>query len=499
MTAAGDKRSRMGLAEAPEAMVIRMAVAAAAMAGPFMGSRFAAADRKGEVVHQAGVGTGLRHRDAPLRSVPDPLRNEVTGTDGRITLEEMAGFAGTTRCLVGRARERTLLLDAVHGALTGVPSAVFVHGEAGVGKTSLVRELADVVSQQDIAVLWGQCVRFGAVESTYLPLVMAIEGWLETADPHDRSCVLDGVAGARQLLPSLGGNLDTDVVRLLPVVERLVMRIASLRPTLLVVDDVQWADLASRDTLAYLVAGFRGQRITIMATYRDEELGTGHPLWGWMADMRRLPGVSEMRLPRLTLTELEQQLAITLGGDPHPGLVADVMDRSQGNPYLSALLVEGLTVETERLPEGLPGALTDALLAAWHRLSPGARRVTQILAVAGCPSSVSDLAAVASAVGVTDDLTVSLTEAIACGITVAQGDSYWFRHPLLAETLLQTLLPGEATPLHTAWAATLCGRSAAGVEEMRRLGALAVHHEAAHDVPSAVRCSMAAAALAGQL
>ena len=58
-------------------------------------------------------------------------------------------------------------------------------------------------------------------------------------------------------MPSLGGHTSDSAVRLLSVVDALVMVIASHRPTVLVVDDVQWADLASRDALAYLVAGFR--------------------------------------------------------------------------------------------------------------------------------------------------------------------------------------------------------------------------------------------------
>jgi len=71
------------------------------------------------------------------------------------------------------------------------------------------------------------------------------------------------------LLPSMGaGSPDVPASRLLPVVDRVLQRIASDRPTVLVVDDLQWADAASLDSLAYLIAGFRGQNLALVVTIR---------------------------------------------------------------------------------------------------------------------------------------------------------------------------------------------------------------------------------------
>ena len=115
-------------------------------------------------------------------------------------------------------------------------------------------------------------------------------------------------------MPSLGGHTSDSAVRLLSVVDALVQAIASHGPTVLVVDDVQWADLASRDALAYLVAGFRSQRLAVLTTYRDEEMVSGDPMHTWLADLRRLPSVTDVRLDRLSWDETEQQLALLLGG-----------------------------------------------------------------------------------------------------------------------------------------------------------------------------------------
>ena len=102
--------------------------------------------------------------------------------------------------------------------------------------------------------LWGRCVRFGALDSPYVPLFTALQGWLETATPALAARVLDAVPNAGELLPSLGAGAEgrQSPVRLLSVLDGLVMAIALLDPTVLVVDDVQWADVASRDALAYL-------------------------------------------------------------------------------------------------------------------------------------------------------------------------------------------------------------------------------------------------------
>ncbi len=290
-------------------------------------------------------------------------------------------------------------------------------------------------------------------------------------------------------------------MRLLTVVDALMIAIASHGPVVLVVDDVQWADLASRDAIAYLVAGFRSQRLAVLATYRDEELASGDPLHTWLADLRRLPLVTDVRLDRLSRAETEQQLSLLLGGSPHHRLVDEVVGRSDGNPYLSELLVQGVTNTAVGLPGDLPAELTGALLAAWHRLSAPGREVMRAMAVAGRPTSIDDLREVTAAGGIGPEaLTTALVEATGAGISVAHGpDTCWFRHPLLAEVLYATFVPGEAEPIHAAWAKTLASRSATGVDELQRQGDLALHYERARDLDACLEASLRAAELAKEI
>ena len=108
--------------------------------------------------------------------------------------------------LSGRADERARLLDVVRAGLGGSPRAVLVHGEAGIGKTTLVRSVCEQVAGDGAQVLWGQSLRFGAVEAMYHPLVLALEGWLAEADDAGRAS-MSRCGTCRGADPALAGRL----------------------------------------------------------------------------------------------------------------------------------------------------------------------------------------------------------------------------------------------------------------------------------------------------
>ena len=93
------------------------------------------------------------------------------------------------------------------------------------------------------------------------------------------------------------------------------------------------------------------------------------------------------------LTRLDQdatgdQVAALLGRSPPPPLVEQVFERSRGNPYFSELLVRRGDLGSDDLPDDLPDELSQALLDAWRGMSPAAREITRILAVAGRPTDL---------------------------------------------------------------------------------------------------------------
>ncbi len=381
--------------------------------------------------------------------------------------------------IAGRLAEQDLLGEVVRGASQNQPAAALVHGEAGVGKTRLVSEVCAQAARDGFTVLWGRCVRFGAASSPYLPLVSALEGWLSECDPAERRELLEEFPGLAGLLPYLGGGGTTHAAgRLLLLVNTVIARIAARRPTVLVVDDLQWADVTSLDVLAYLLNGLHHQRLVVLGTYRDEGLPDGHPLHGWVDDVVRLPIVRDLPLGRMTRTETAEQIGLLLGRRPRATLVDAVVARSGGNTYLTELLVRGLEPDARSLPAGLPDALRSALLAKWHGLSEATRGVVRLLAVAGRPFPFDAFSRVADQVG-TDAGTVldAVREATQAGVVHReQSGDLWFRHPLLAEVLYGSLGPGEAKALHTAFVKTF---EESRTPDTQRLGDLALHYERA--------------------
>jgi DNA-binding CsgD family transcriptional regulator/tetratricopeptide (TPR) repeat protein len=351
-------------------------------------------------------------------------------------------------------------------------------------------------------VLWGPCVRFGAEAVPFAPLIIALERWLRHADARARADVLEVGEGLGALLPSLARPAGPGVaVRLVPLIDEVISRICLSRPAVLVVDDIHWADLTSLDALAYVVAGFRDQSLLLVATYRDEALGPDHPLHGWLADLRRLPDVDELKVDRLSEVETRDQVAWLVGDDPAPGLVADVHARSGGNPYLTELLLKDVPRGAIELPVGVPEPLREALVSVWNRLSLRSREVVRLLAVGGHPMGLLDLVQVGQQFDLSaDQVGKALLEAAASGVVVVeQSGMYWFRHPLFSEVLYATFLPAEAAQKHAAFVRLLESVEDRPAHRVRRLVDLALHHELAGHIDESFVWSLRAAAGAAEI
>jgi hypothetical protein len=148
----------------------------------------------------------------------------------------------------------------------------------------------------------------------------------------------------------------------------------------------------------------------------------GEPLRRWLADVRRFPRVDELTLGRLDRVGTSEQLAGLLGRPPHQSLIDDVYSRSQGNAYLTTLLVRDLSPDARSLPAGLSSDLRDAATHAWRGLSPSARRLTAVVAVGGHPQQSDQLAEVAAATGVGGDVVPLFREAVDGAVLEVSAD-----------------------------------------------------------------------------
>ena len=397
----------------------------------------------------------------------------------------MGGVPGVLRApadrLVGREVELARLARLLADAQTGRPGALLVSGEAGVGKTSLVRAAC---AGQLLDVVWASCPPLTSLASPFLPL---------------RSALRTQGGGASADLASLLGLGDGAAVGDVAVrFDAWLDRAAAEPPVVLVVDDVQWADRSTCDVLKYLLAGLAtsdDRRLAVLMTLRTGEAADTDSLHTWLADVRRFPGVAETSLGRLDRLGTRDQITRLLGGQPFESLVDEVHGRSRGNPYLTALLVRGLPAEARALPAGLPVELSDAVTRLWRGLSAPARWLTLLLAVGGRPQPAGRTAEVAAEAGLEADVLALQRQAVDAGVLVIDDqERYWFGHPLVAEALTAAMLPEERQAAHAAYVGVLGRRAGSGDRgDADRLVELADHCLGKGDLEQAYAWALQAA------
>ena len=230
----------------------------------------------------------------------------------------------TNPTFVGRAEELERLLALVDRAAGGRPSAGLVAGDAGVGKTRLLAELADRAAKRDVRVLVGGCMEVGDVGLPYVPFVDAFRdlgtrpGEAEVAAP-----LVAAVPSLGRLLPELGDDRSAapalgdgfERVQLFDGVLTLLGRLGELAPLLLIIEDLHWADRSTRDLLAFLVRTLRGGRVALVASYRSDELHRRHPLRPLLAELVRIPDLERVELAPFGREELAQHLR-AMAGEP---------------------------------------------------------------------------------------------------------------------------------------------------------------------------------------
>ncbi|MFK3676993.1 helix-turn-helix transcriptional regulator [Microbacterium sp. NPDC090218] len=377
--------------------------------------------------------------------------------------------------MVGRETELAEVRRLFAGVRDGVPAALLVEGEAGIGKSRLVREFAAEIGQTaDVHVGW--CLDLGASRTPYGPLTGILRSIvLRMGLDRVRESVGVGAEALGMLLPELVES-PTDRDRTSP--ERLRDAIASLieaaaesAPQVLVVEDLHWADESTLAILSFLLRALGRGRILLLITCRSDDVRRGDAVSRFIGEATRA-----RLLERLTLARLDEdavrELAEQIIGHPLTERALDRMqERAEGVPFF----VE----EIAGCANGpLPDGLRDLLLARFDRLGDDARHVVQVVSGAERPLThplITRLAELPE-----QSLDEAIREATRSGILVVVDDDYRFRHALLREAVHDDLLPGERARLHRAYAETLeadCAGSSTGGDA----AALAYHWQLAQD------------------
>jgi DNA-binding CsgD family transcriptional regulator/tetratricopeptide (TPR) repeat protein len=401
---------------------------------------------------------------------------------------------------VGRVEELHRLAATLERAGAGEPGMVLLGGEAGVGKTRLVGELAGRAEAAGAQVLAGGCIELGEGALPFAPVVEALRPLARALGPDAlRSLVGPGYGELAGLLPGLGdqqprpaGSEATGRGRALvfELLLGLLERLGQQAPVVLVVEDLHWADRSTRDLLAFLARNLRAERVLLVATYRSDELHRQHPLRPFLAELARGGRVERIELERFGREELALLLEGILGVPPDGATADDVLARSEGNPFFAEEL---LAASAHRAGTVLPPSLRDVLLVRFEVLPEQAQEVLRVAAVAGRRVQHELLVGVAGA----DEraLLAGLREAVAHQVLVVDPEQgfYAFRHALVQEAVYAELLPGERTRLHAAFARELEARpQLAGGSGPAAVAEIAVHWHAARDQPRALAAAVRA-------
>jgi DNA-binding CsgD family transcriptional regulator/tetratricopeptide (TPR) repeat protein len=393
--------------------------------------------------------------------------------------------------LAGRKHELEILEQAFDRARSGSSTTVLVGGEAGVGKSRLVTELASRAG--DARVLIGGCLELGADGLPYAPFSAVLRQLVREIGVEGVAALTPG--GQRdlgRLLPEFGepgaaaADSATTRARLFERVLVLLERLAEERPVVLVVEDAHWADQSTRDLIVFLVRSLRRSPVLLVMTYRADDVHRTHPLRPLLAELARIESVTRLDLSRLAKREVARQVEGILGREPESGVVDEIYARSGGNPFF----VEVLVSEGGGIIVGLPDSLRDLLLAGVERLPDETRQTLRTASVAG--SRVGHML-LTEVTGLDDTgLSEALRPAVHGNVIVPEGEEYVFRHALIRESVYGDLLPGERTGLHTRYAQAL-ERQPSLAPGGRAAAALAQHWSAAHDPAAALRAAWLAA------
>ncbi|HEY2297609.1 MAG TPA: AAA family ATPase [Jatrophihabitans sp.] len=392
----------------------------------------------------------------------------------------------TVAPLVGRTSELAALVGVLDGAVDAQAVVGVVGGDAGVGKTRLLTELVETATDRGMTVLVGHCVDLGDTPPPYLPFS---EAFARLA-AEDRDAVDELVAAhppLAGLLPGRGARSADDRLDRGELFEAVLATLADLaerRPVLLLVEDMHWADQATRDLLGFLFTRIGTERLAVVASFRSDDLHRRHPLRQTLAQWTRLPSVTRVQLDPLPADEIRMLVSAL-----HPAPLADaemasIISRADGNAFFAEELVAA--AEQCNSAQHLPWQLADLLLVRLERLSDDAREVVRVAAVAGRRVAHAMLAEVVDLPPARMD--AALRDAIDVHVLqlTPSGRGYTFRHALLAEAVYDDLLPGEVVRLHAAYAQALAGR------EDRSAAELARHARASHDLDTAYVASVRA-------
>jgi predicted ATPase/KaiC/GvpD/RAD55 family RecA-like ATPase len=262
--------------------------------------------------------------------------------------------------LIDRIEEMKLLKEAVDRAIQGEGGLVFLHGEAGIGKTRLTRELRAYAQLRGMQVLYGRCPALFRMDGVppYVLWSEVIRDYLETCSPEHLYKIIGFYpAEIAKLVPELRQKLGSipksfpispehEQNRLFEAASQFITNISREAPLLVILDDLQWTDPSSLLLLHYLVRGVYRAPLLVLGAYRSTDVDARHPLAPVLTELNRERLLQSVRLKRMALGDVSEMIkGILEQEDVSSEFCRLVYEKTGGNPFFVEEVVKSLKEE----------------------------------------------------------------------------------------------------------------------------------------------------------
>ena len=381
--------------------------------------------------------------------------------------------------LIGRESELSSLEDALLAALRGDGGVVIVGGEAGMGKTRLVSELAARAQRLRSVVMSGACSE-AELSLPYLPFLEAIGNRLTSENIGELRQRLGAAADElAQLFPQFGrpsaagGEATQAKLRMFEAILLLLRDAARDRALLLILEDLQWADPGTRELLDYMTRRLRSTNVLVLATYRMDEMHRKHPLVPTIQGWRRSGNAEFIELQALSPAAVADMVRAIFEEHEVSDEFRDFLhERSEGNPFvLEEMLRDAVDRgdiyhtdtgwDRKALTEmRIPRTVKAAIL---HRLERLRKEAVDVLSAASVIGRSSDVRTLIAVTGMDEAAVLSALE-IAVTFQLLEEDDrtsgrYHFRHALTREAIYDDMVVPRRQQLHARIADVLKSRS----------------------------------------
>ncbi len=448
--------------------------------------------------------------------------------------DQQSAFQGAPRTndsiLIGRDAELARLQQWLERAARGTRQVVFVTGEPGIGKTTLVDVfLASASDMGDVWTARGQCVEHYGSGEAYLPVLEALGQLCRQPDGDQVLTLLRRYAPTwLAQMPGLIDDAELEAVqrrvqgatreRMLRELAEALEALTAVTTLVLVLEDLHWSDYSTLDLVSVLAQRRTPARLLLLGTYRPADvIVSGHPLRGMKRELLVHEQCEELPLRFLSDVEVSQYLVARFPRQQLPPELGQAIHRStEGNPLFMVNVVDywlgqNVLVETagqwqlaarvEDVAAGVPESLRQMIEKQLERLTAEERRMLEVAGVAGTDFST---AAVAAALGETEERVEEWCEGLAGqgrfllarGMDVlADGRAtgrYGFIHGLYQQVLYERLAAARRARLHHRIGEWGEGAFSARVKDPA--AELAMHFERGQDYPRAIEYLTQAAA-----